>query len=146
GVTVIPPGKEGNKKAEKVYGQVNLNAVIGKHKDAAVYALAVVRAEKATPAEVRVTSPNAVQVFVNGAKAFEREEYHHGAAPDYHVAKVTLKSADNVIVLKVVQNNQSEPWAQAWQFQARVCDATGGPLPGVRQVFRTDGAEKVVPL
>jgi hypothetical protein len=93
-----------------------------------------------------VTSPNAVQVFVNGAKAFEREEYHHGAAPDYHVAKVNLKPGDNVIVLKIAQNNQAELWAQAWQFSARVCDPTGGPLPGARQVVKAGGAEKVVPL
>jgi hypothetical protein len=138
------PGQ--GKDAKKVYGEVNLNSVIGKHKNAAVYALAVVRADKPTPAEVRVTSPNAVQVFVNGAKAFEREEYHHGAAQDYHLAKTTLKPGDNVIVLKIAQNNQAEIWAQLWQFQSRICDATGGPLPGVRQVLRHGGAEKLVPL
>ena len=35
----------------------------------------------------------------------------------------------NEILLKTVQNDQKEQWAQVWQFGLRICDATGGPLP-----------------
>jgi hypothetical protein len=28
-------------------------------------------------------------------------------------------------VVKVCQNEQTEPWAQNWAFQLRLCDATG---------------------
>lgn len=117
------------------YGTVDLNKLIANDKDAAVYALAFVQADKPTPCEIRVATPNAVQIFLNGEKLFEREEYHHGSALDMNNGKGTLKAGINVIVLKLGQNNQKETWAQAWQFQARLCDATGGLLPGVMQAI-----------
>ena len=39
---------------------------------------------------------------------FERDEYHHGAPFDAMVGKGTLKKGENVIVLKVCQNDQKE--------------------------------------
>ena len=39
-----------------------------------------------------------------------------------------------MLVVKVCQNNQKDAWAQRWQFQARICDATGAPIPGVTQL------------
>jgi hypothetical protein len=39
--------------------------------------------------------------------------------------RARLRAGKNVILLKVCQNEQSEDWAQTWQFQFRVCDATG---------------------
>lgn len=125
------------------YGTFDLNTLVGKHHDACVYGLAVVTAENETPCEVRVASPNAVQIFLNGKKVFEREEYHHGSSLDYHIGKAVLKAGDNRLVVKVCQNNQKDSWAQAWQFQARICDGTGGPLPGVRQVTATGPGKKV---
>ena len=68
-------------------------------------------------------------IFLNGKQLFAREEYHHGNPFDAHAGKGVLKKGENVILLKVCQNNQREEWAQTWQFQLRVCDATGGPLP-----------------
>ena len=134
------PGKGGTEVAWKPhatadkFGIVDLNKALGKHKNAAAYALAVIVAEKETPCEVRVGCIDALQIFLNGAKLFEREEYHHGMPMDHHVGKGTLKAGENVLVLKVCQNNQTETWAQDWMFQCRVCDATGGPLPGVTQL------------
>lgn len=115
-------------------GLVDFNKLIGKHYDAAAYATAVLAAEKGGPVEIRVTSPNALQVFLNGKKLFEREEYHHGDNMDYHVGKGQLAAGPNVLVVKICQNNQKETWAQRWQFSARACDATGAPLPGVTQL------------
>lgn len=115
-------------------GTVDLNKVVGADHDAAVYALAVVKSDAETPCEVRVATANAVQIFLNGKKLFEREEYHHGVNLDHHVGKGTLKAGQNVLVLKIAQNNQTDKWAQTWGFQARVSDATGGPLPGLTQV------------
>lgn len=116
------------------YGKLDLNETVGRLKNACVYARAVVHADKEMPAEVRVGSPNAVAIFVNGAKLFGREEYHHGDQMDYHTAKAVLKAGENAVVVKVCQNNQTDSWAQRWQFQARVCDSTGGALPGLTQV------------
>ena len=131
--------------ASDSYGVVDLNKEIGKIKNASAYALAVIVAEKETPCEVRVGTINAVQIFLNGKKLFEREEYHHGMTMDYHVGKGTLTAGENVLLVKVCQNDQTDSWAQNWMFQARVCDATGGALPGVSQVAVT-GPKKPLPL
>jgi hypothetical protein len=116
------------------YGMVDVNKVLGAQHDAAAYAAATVVADKDGPSEIRVATPNALQIFVNGKKVFEREEYHHGAEPDHNVGKCSLNAGPNLIVLKICQNNQKEPHAQHWMFQARVCDATGAPIPGVAQL------------
>lgn len=127
------------------YGKFDLNKLLGKHKDACAYALAAVIADGQTPCEIRVTSITSVKIFLNGKELFARDEYHHGAPFDAHVGKGVLKTGENVVVLKVCQNNQSESWAQDWFFQMRVCDATGGPLP-LKQKATIDGKEQIVPL
>ncbi|QDU23964.1 hypothetical protein [Urbifossiella limnaea] len=116
------------------YGQLDLNDKVGRLKNACIYARATVHADKATPAEIRVGSPNAVAIYLNGKKLFGREEYHHGDQMDYHVGKGVLAAGENTVVVKVCQNNQTDSWAQRWQFQARVCDSTGGPIAGLTQV------------
>jgi hypothetical protein len=110
-------------------GQVDLNKAIGKHKDAVAYAYALVEAEKELPVEIRFGSITAVKVFLNGKPVFAREEYHHGQRFDQYVAPVTLKAGKNELLVKNVQNDQKEPWAQVWQFQVRITDATGGAAP-----------------
>jgi hypothetical protein len=138
-------GKDDAKFAWKAFettdkdGTFDLNKQLGKHKDAVAYALAVIVAERDTPCDIRVASPNAVQIFLNGKQLFGREEYHHGAPLDANIGKGTLKKGENVIVLKVCQNNQTDSWAQAWQFQLRVCDDTGGPLAGLTQLAPDTG-------
>lgn len=124
------------------YANFDLNKLLGKHKDAVGYAFAVVVADKETPVDVRVTSITAVRIVLNGKELYAREEYHHGAPFDASVGKGTLQKGENVIVLKVCQNNQQEAWAQNWFFQMRVCDDTGGPLPLKQKT--ADG--KLVPL
>jgi hypothetical protein len=126
-------------------GTFDLNALLTKHKDAIAYARAVVVAGAETSAEVRVTCPTAVRIFLNGKELFSREEYHHGTPFDAHVGKGTLRKGENVILVKVAQNNQTESWAQSWQFQLRVCDATGGPLP-LEQKGAIDGKPQTVKL
>jgi hypothetical protein len=126
------------------YGTFDLNKLLGKHKNAVVYALVVLVAEQETPCEIRVTSPTSVKIFLNQKELFGRDEYHHGAAFDANTGRGTLMKGENVLVLKVCQNNQTDSWAQAWQFQMRVCDGTGGALPGVKQLPQT--GEKPVQL
>jgi hypothetical protein len=110
-------------------GEVDLNKAIGKHKDAVAYAYTVVEADKELPVEIRYGCINASKLFLNGKPVFAREEYHHGENFDQYVARVTLKSGKNDLLLKVCQNDQKEPFAQVWQFKLRICDTTGGPVP-----------------
>jgi hypothetical protein len=108
------------------YGIVDLNKAIEKHKDATAYAYAVVASTTEQPVEIRFGCINAVKVFLNGKEVFAREEYHHGSRFDQYVARGTLKAGKNAILVKVCQNNQTDSWAQDWQFQLRLADATGG--------------------
>ena len=123
------------------YGAFDLTKILDKHKDAVAYALAVVVAEKEMPCDIRVTTPNSVRIVLNGKELFGHEEYHHGAPFDAYIGKGKLKKGENVIVLKICQDDEKEPWAQAWQFQVRVCDDTGGPLP-LEQKIVANGVAK----
>jgi hypothetical protein len=132
-------------------GTFDLNKLLPKpadlerYTDACAYARAVIVADRETPCEVRVTSITSVQIFLNGQKLFERDEYHHGAPFDANVGKGTLKKGENVLLVKVLQNNQKESYAKVWFFSARVCDDTGGPLP-LKQKVTLDGKGQLVPL
>lgn len=111
------------------YGEVDLNKAIAKHKDAIAYAFTVVESEKEQPVEIRAGCINAVKIFLNGKEVFAREEYHHGSRFDQYTAHTTLKAGKNEILVKVCQNDQKDSWAQVWQFQLRLADATGGAIP-----------------
>ena len=133
------------------YGDFDLNKLLPKpddlerYTDSVAYAQAVIVADKETPCEIRVASITSVQIFLNGKKLFERDEYHHGAPLDAHIGKGTLKKGENLVLLKVLQNAQKEDYAKVWFFQMRLCDDTGGPLP-LKQKVTENGKEKVVPL
>ncbi len=111
------------------YGLVNLNKALAKHKGAVAYAFAVVESPEERKVDIRLGSTNAVKVFLNGQEVFRYEEYHHGIRVDQYVAHAKLKAGKNELLVKICQNEQTEEWAQEWQFQLRICDATGGALP-----------------
>ena len=48
---------------------------------------------------------------------------------DQYRAVATLKPGKNDLLVKAVQNDQKEDFAQVWMFQLRLADATGGALP-----------------
>jgi hypothetical protein len=114
---------------DDAYGEVNLNKALGKKKGAIAYARAVVVSSGVQRAEIRVGCINALKVFHNGKEVFGCEECHHGSEMDQYIIPVTLKAGQNELLLKVCQNEQTEPWAQNWSFQARLCDATGVAVP-----------------
>lgn len=144
------PGKGGEitwkpTQSADTYGKVDLNAELGKHMDCVAYAHAVIVSDKEMPVEIRAASPNSIHIYLNGKKLFQREEYHHGSVMDQHTGKGTLKAGKNEVLIKLVQNNQTEKWAQSWDFSARVCDWSGGALPVKQEVVR-DGKTQVVDL
>jgi hypothetical protein len=107
------------------YGAVDLNAAIGKHMGAATYAVATFRSDTARPVELRLGSDDAVKVWLNGKEIISAEVYHALTKLDQYVGRGELKADDNVILVKVCQNEQTDSWAQDWKFQLRVCDAVG---------------------
>jgi outer membrane protein assembly factor BamB len=111
------------------YGVVNLNKELGKQKGVVAYAYAVVDSSAERPIQIRAGSPNAVKIFLNGKEVYHRDEYHHGADVDQHIAAAKLQAGRNEILVKICQNEQSEDWAQEWKFQVRLCDAVGAAVP-----------------
>lgn len=132
------PGKDGKpmrwKAATAVtdkehYAAVNLNNAITKAKDSVAYAYTEIEVPAAVDVELRASCPTSIKFFVNGAVVYAHDEYHHGSSHDQHIAPAKLTAGKNAILVKVCQNNQKEQWAQAWEFEVRVSDATGGAVP-----------------
>lgn len=109
-------------------GNVDLNSFIGKIKGATVYALGTFKGVDDGEAEIRIGTANATKIWLNGELVMENEIYHNSNSIDKFTGKVNLKKGDNQILIKVCQNEQTEPWAQDWQFQIRICDETGKPI------------------
>lgn len=110
---------------ESADGAIDLNALYDNAKGVIVYGLSSFQSANELDCEVRLGSPNACQVWVNGQKVISREVYHSGNQIDQYVAPVRLRRGENSILVKICQNEQKEPWAQDWQFQLRFTDASG---------------------
>lgn len=108
------------------WGKVDLNDAVGPEKGAIVYVYAQAKVPNDLVAEVRYTSSNATKLWVNEQLVASNEVYHAGGEVDQYTSPVQLNAGVNSILLKVCQNEQTEPWAQDWGFQLRICDALGG--------------------
>ncbi len=106
-------------------GSLDLNSIFEKEKGAIVYAYGEFSTVTDLDCQVRIGSPNACKVWVNGVLAVNREVYHSGNQIDQYVEPVKLRKGANTILVKVCQNEQTEPWAQDWLFQLRFTDSTG---------------------
>ena len=104
---------------------VDLNQVIGKVKGATVYALTEFDAVEERAAEIRIGSANAHKIWINGQEVMSNEIYHNSNSIDKFSAPIKLQEGKNTVLIKVCQNEQTEPWAQRWEFQVRICDAAG---------------------
>ncbi len=111
--------------SEDPNGLVNLAEQYMKEKGAVAYARAVFQAPAAMEVEFRLGCINANKLCVNGQPIFMNEVYHAGMSIDQYVGRAALKPGENVVVLKICQNEQTESWAQKWEFQLRVSDETG---------------------
>jgi len=107
------------------YGIVDLTKAQAAHKGAITYAYTDFVSDSDRDVELRLGTPNAWKVWVNGELAFAREEYHRGSRLDQYQFPAKLKKGKNQILIKVCQNEQKESWAQKWEFQLRVCDPVG---------------------
>ena len=110
------------------HGAIDLNAAIETKKGVLAYAVADVVMPRGGPAEVRIGSPCAVAVWVNGKPAMAHEIYHASKAIDQYVATADFREGTNTVMVKCCQNEQTEPWAGDWKFQLRICDSIGSPL------------------
>jgi len=113
-------------------GAVDLNAAVATEKGVLAYAVATIDMPRAGRADVRIGSPCAVKVWVNGEAVMEHEIYHASEAVDQYVASADFRAGRNILLVKCCQNEQTEAWAADWKFQLRVCDRLGTPL-GIQQ-------------
>ena len=123
-------GKDGEVKWQPLqsdddYGKIDLNEPFGKLKETTAYAYTEFKSEGARSAELRLGCKNAWKVWCNGELLFGRDEYHRGQRIDQYRMPVSLKDGKNTILVKLCQNEQKENWTVQWEFQLRVCDATG---------------------
>lgn len=139
--TVYPPEKELNftatyegkgKPAKWVpftstddYGKIDFNKPFGMEKEVTGYAATDFYSTKEQQVEIRLGCKNAWKVWLNGELLFARDEYHRGAKLDQYKLPCTLKAGKNTLLVKCGQNEQKEEWTVEWEFQLRICDATG---------------------
>lgn len=113
-------------------GAVNLADALNKEKGAVAYAVGEFNSGDEVDCEIRLGSPNASIVWLNGKKVIAREVYHSGNQIDQYVAPVQLKKGRNSILIKSCQNEQTQPWAQDWVFQLRFTDSSGFAIQPVQ--------------
>jgi hypothetical protein len=107
------------------YGMVDFNKSFGDMKGVTGYAFTEFNAAEARPAELRLGCKNGWKIWFNGKLLFGRDEYHRGARIDQYRMPVELKAGRNTILVKVCQNEEVKDWTKEWEFQLRVCDASG---------------------
>jgi hypothetical protein len=107
------------------YGVVDIAKQVKNYKGSAMYLLTSFQSPTTHPVELRIGTDNAWKLWVNGQMLFSRNEYHRGMAIDQYRIPVTMKAGQNVILLKICQNEQTEDWAQKYEIQLRVCDSSG---------------------
>lgn len=110
------------------YGVVDIAKQIENYKGSLMYASTTWTSDKEQQAEIRLGTPNSWKLWVNGKLVFEREEYHRSSQLDQYRVPVTLQAGNNTLLLKVCQNEQTQDWAQRYQFQVRICNSTGSAL------------------
>ncbi len=110
------------------YGKLSIAEKVGPHKGAVVYAYREFVSKGEQPVEFRLATPNAWKIWLNGKLVFEREEYHRGTFFDQYRIPALMKEGKNTLLIKVLQNEQDQSWAQDWQFQFRICQPTGMAL------------------
>ena len=128
GKTELAGWKDGSFTTEDELAKLDLNDLVGPVKGAIIYAYSQVDSPKEQSVQVRYSSANATKLWVNSQLVASNEVYHAGGAVDQYVAEVELKPGKNTLLLKVCQNEQTQPWAQDWDFQLRLSDELGGAI------------------
>ncbi len=138
---VYPPEKEINLKAkykgqlgevswkqqstDKEFGEMDIHTLYKNHKGSVMYATTEFLSANNQRVELRIGTPNAYKIWVNGKELFAREEYHRGMKIDQYRVAANFKKGKNVILVKICQNEQDDSWAQRYKFQLRVCKSSG---------------------
>tara|TARA_B100000029_G_scaffold144032_1_gene139248 strand:- start:506 stop:1660 length:1155 start_codon:yes stop_codon:yes gene_type:complete len=107
------------------FGILDIAKQIKPYKGAVMYCTTTFVSGSAQAIQFRLGTPNAWKLWVNGKQMFANEEYHRGMKIDQYSVPVTLRAGANTILLKICQNEQTQDWAQRYQFQIRTCNKSG---------------------
>lgn len=107
------------------YGSVDLNNAVEHKKEVVGFAATEFVSSQARDVEFRLGTGNAWKVWLNGKLLFSRGEYHRGKRIDQYRLRAQLKEGKNTILVKLCQDKDAQSWTDDWQFQFRVCDASG---------------------
>jgi CheY-like chemotaxis protein len=110
-------------------GQIDLNPTFDRVKGGVCYALHRFEAPAATMVEVRLGTPNGSKVWVNGDLVLSNAVYHAGYQIDQYIGRTQLRAGENTVLVKLLQNEQTEEWAADYEFQLRLSDPAGRGLP-----------------
>jgi len=114
--------------SEDQLAKIDFFKAFGRQGEVVGYAATDFVATKRQEVELRLSAVNATKLWVGGRLVNEHPIYHSGGGMDQYVDRVTLEPGHNLILVKVCQNEQTQDWAQRWDFQLRVCDLLGNPV------------------
>lgn len=109
-------------------GNVDLNAALVEEKSVLAYAFATFVVAREQNVEFRYESKEATKLWINGKELAANNIYHSGSGFDQYVVMGKLKAGPNQILIKVCQNEQTEPWTRPWDFRLRITDSLGEPI------------------
>jgi hypothetical protein len=125
------PGKNGQVSwssfsTKDPLGLLDINLHYGKLKEVVAYARTSFYSAEFQKVQFRLGSKNAWKIWVNQALLFSRDEYHRGGTRvDQFILDGTLQKGENQILLKICQNEQTQPWTKNWEFCLRITDPAG---------------------
>lgn len=112
-------------RSDQPDGLFDIGELVFNHKGSVTYAATSFASDRQQEVEFRISTPNAWKLWLNGELLFAREEYHRGMFFDQYRVRGMLQPGDNMLLLKVLQNEQEPDWAQAYEFKFRVTDLSG---------------------
>ena len=117
--------------SEDQLGMVDINEPLENAKDSVAYLFAKFDVLSPLPegdCQMRIGCINASKVWINGKLVSANEVYHSGTRIDQYIDSCRLQATGNTVLIKVLQNAQTQPWAQDWQFQFRLTRPDGSAL------------------
>jgi hypothetical protein len=129
-LTATYPGKLGpvtwkDWTTQDASGLVDLNKALEELKGVVAYGTSEFISPQRQEVQFRLASFSAVKIWLNGKLVDEHKVYHGGSQFDQYISRAVLEPGKNRILLKICQNEQTQPWTRVWQFQFRVCDELG---------------------
>jgi hypothetical protein len=119
-------------------GKFDLNEALGKEMGCAGYATTEFVSPREQEVDFRWGSSCATKLWLNGELKASYPVYHTGESIDQYQVRASLRPGRNVILLKVCQNEQTQSWAQDWDFRFRVCDSVGTAILSAQEPSSND--------